>query len=212
MKRSNRRRRTEQRAAHRCSTAHRGCKMSDCATIAVLLFVCACQSTQEMPLSPASTLPDSSAMDASGSSDGPHGGKPIGAPCALQNGYIAQDGSVPREPVCGQQRPLPRDAAADSGNGKIETNCRPPDQLIPPVGVGYCLHISSNIFPDGYFTMNCITDADCPNGSVCNDVSQYCLMPCQSDDQCSAPSKCENPGFKVAVCLCLACQPSPGPQ
>jgi hypothetical protein len=66
----------------------------------------------------------------------------------------------------------------------------PPGYLDYPelsAGVGYCLRKSS-VYPYGYYTMNCSSDADCPLPARCDDT--LCRAPCTKDADCASPMTC----------------------
>jgi hypothetical protein len=58
-------------------------------------------------------------------------------------------------------------------------------QLAP--GIGYCIR-PGEVFPHGYYTMNCAQDADCPAGATC--AEGQCVSSCTSDTNCVAPARC----------------------
>lgn len=152
-----------------------------------LLLVCGCGAKTEAIQAPA-------VHEDAGGSGGPiYDGRPVGAPCAENDGY------VPRSDC-----PPPTDAGTP-------VNCIVPGD--PPVlerhqlpsGIGYCL--TSGTFPHGYFTMNCNSDADCPGGSRCD--GSMCWRPCSSDGECQSPTRCL--GGTVTFCGCPECDPPPPP-
>jgi hypothetical protein len=100
-------------------------------------------------------------------------GLPIGAPCARADGYQQA------EPL------IPPDASAPWGSAPTGIA----ENQLPP-GVRYC--IVTDAFPNGYYTSNCKTDADCPTGARCFGEFQ-CEAPCQSDNDCKAPTVCFPP-------------------
>ena len=70
-----------------------------------------------------------------------------------------------------------------------------------PAGVGYCLR-PGGIYPNGYFTMSCDSDRDCPSRSRCDE--RQCRRECSSDVECAAPSRCRG----NAPRFCFADSPS----
>jgi len=72
-----------------------------------------------------------------------------------------------------------------------------------PPGTPYCLTRGS--YPNGYFTMNCADDTECPEGSVCDDGLK-CRAACESDAECDAPSTCIAHGKPaIRFCECQDC-------
>ena len=78
----------------------------------------------------------------------------------------------------------------------------------PPPGTGYCL--TGQLYPHGYFTMNCggnpdsgVPGAGCPEGAVCDGLQ--CRRPCDSNQDCTPPTLCEPGGPDFKYCLCNAC-------
>lgn len=71
-------------------------------------------------------------------------------------------------------------------------------QLRP--GVGYCL-VKSLGYPNGYYTMNCASDADCPSPSRCDD--KRCRAPCTQDTDCAAPMTCLLASDPKRVSYCI---------
>jgi hypothetical protein len=103
--------------------------------------------------------------------------KRIGDICALEDGW--------------QFKPaLPNDL----GSTKVPTTyAMPPETVyrhqLPP-GIGYCL--TSRLYPHGYYSMNCVTDSDCPDAAYC--ISDQCRQQCASDTECPADTRCRGPG------------------
>jgi len=58
-----------------------------------------------------------------------------------------------------------------------------------PPGIGYCL-APSDVYPVGYFTMNCSVDADCPDEAFCEGASPTTVGQCRR--QCFSASDCTN--------------------
>jgi hypothetical protein len=71
-----------------------------------------------------------------------------------------------------------------------------------PNGIAYCLAPGGQ-YPDGYFTANCGSDADCPLPGVC--LEGLCVASCSTDADCRAPSTCGGSG-KVKYCRHLEMQ------
>ena len=115
--------------------------------------------------------------------------KPIGSSCLPSDGYVPD-----------HTRDCTQGPGVDGGCSTDATPTVETWHLSP--GVGYCL--LSFAFPNGYFTMNCPAgDGDCPGGSTCLPDHSYCVAPCQSDNECVAPSTCA--GFAPASCICVNC-------
>jgi hypothetical protein len=62
-------------------------------------------------------------------------------------------------------------------------------------GIGYCMP-PGGIYPDGYFTMNCAADADCPGGAFCD--QGQCHSHCAVDSDCGTGMSCS--GFPQPSC------------
>lgn len=72
-----------------------------------------------------------------------------------------------------------------------------------PGGIGYCLFRGS--YPNGYFTMNCANDAECPGEARCDDGNK-CRKLCKTDEDCSSPSVCRPHGEPALwFCECANC-------
>jgi hypothetical protein len=65
-----------------------------------------------------------------------------------------------------------------------------------PPGVGYCL-APSETYPNGYYTMNCKIDADCPSATFCEGIGQ-CRRQCSTDADCGSGMYCS--GTPKAFC------------
>jgi hypothetical protein len=149
------------------------------------LLISACGTRHGADPSPTSTAEQNGADAAA-----PRPMLAIGAACKAEDGYV------------------PGDRCGDAGaSASAPTNCAPGGAApggqftdLPP-HVGYCLRAQE--FPDGYFTMNCATDADCPGGSRCG--SKLCWAPCSSDGDCRAPSTCPADGSSLRICRCTTC-------
>ena len=113
----------------------------------------------------------------------------IGAACEASDGWQPTDLSVPASGGEPAALPVP--------DGYTDTPQLPP-------GVLFCL-TPGGVYPNGYLTSNCESDADCPAGTLCDDVQ--CRLPCVDDAECTAPSICGVPAGKhqVRFCSCNAC-------
>jgi hypothetical protein len=112
--------------------------------------------------------------------------KRIGDPCANGDGW--------QEPEYGSLVPAGGPPVVTSMHGMSVTRR---DQL--PPGTGFCLS-GGEVYPNGYFTMNCQRDADCPGGAQCDGVN-LCRKPCTSDAECQSPSACKSaPDQSVRYC------------
>ena len=128
-----------------------------------------------------------------------------GAEVSKTGAQSAVDGGVQREHV-GEAC-----VASDGWVGESGT-CRPdeppesckPGGGVAPIGVGYCL--SSILFPNGYFTMNCETDANCSAGEYCWD--DICVRECGDSTECLQLSTCGQPDTTDTrkFCGCFACR------
>jgi hypothetical protein len=110
----------------------------------------------------------------------------VGDPCSPEDGWLPAPyaTTVPTSPTLTQLPPT-----------YIE-------QWQLPPGVGYC-GPPGGVYPYGYFTMNCSTDADCPAGARCDDIQ--CRRPCSSDRDCKAPTTCMGPSGSLRFCYCDSC-------
>lgn len=68
-------------------------------------------------------------------------------------------------------------------------------------GEVYCM--TGRVHPDGYITMACLSDNDCPGATRCVGLEAHCVVPCESDSDCRAPSACTPLGGGVAACMRL---------
>jgi len=87
----------------------------------------------------------------------------------------------------------PSGRSADGGSAPHSTDpsaTADATKLAP--GVGFCLH-GSQAYPNGYFTSNCASDADCPKGAKCDDGG-LCRATCSGDSACKAPMTCRPHG------------------
>jgi hypothetical protein len=124
-----------------------------------------------------------SKTEAPGTTDAEGRGKRIGDPCVATDGWVGESGTCrPDEPA---------------------ENCKPGSGLAPK-GAAYCL--TSFRFPNGYFTMNCETDADCSPGAWCR--GEYCAVSCADSTECLSPSTCEEstPTDARRLCSCFSCR------
>lgn len=72
-----------------------------------------------------------------------------------------------------------------------------------------CLAGAGPLYPDGFCSMSCDQDDDCPGGSVCADIDGgVCLFACERAEQCAflgAGWACMRPSNEdeqeVSVCL-----------
>lgn len=102
----------------------------------------------------------------------------IGDACEL-----GRDGWLP-EPI-----PIPPEVQAQIDAGlPVAINVPEGYQENPPIGAPYCT--VKDEWPKPYFTAWCMTDRDCPTGAVCETGSEYCVAPCEDDDQCARPASC----------------------
>jgi hypothetical protein len=119
--------------------------------------------------------------------------KKVGDPCVENDGW---------QPAQFTGEPAPQ--AASSIGSTVEATPVPEDfvdyhQLKP--GVSYCKKgTGGSEHPRGYFTSNCETDAHCPSGSVCS--GSFCIAPCSSDADCTAPTRCGPPAGANKVRWC----------
>lgn len=112
---------------------------------------------------------------------------------AIGDACEASDGWTP-EPVAVQQRAPGSDPVANPvPQGYVDY-----PQLAP--GIGYCLR-PSLVYPSGYFTMNCASDADCPGKSRCGDT--VCRAPCTTDADCTSPTTCSPESDPTPVRYCM---------
>jgi hypothetical protein len=131
-------------------------------------------------LSACSSGPSSSTSAARASVTAQDGGLYIGGPCQRTDGW---------------QPPDPGSAAVLDGS---PTAFSPPDagwvdfNQLPP-GIGYCLAPGS-VYPQGYYTMNCSVDADCPGNAFCEGASSttvgQCRRECFTNSDCPAGTTC----------------------
>lgn len=115
--------------------------------------------------------------------------------------------------------PTPYATAVPDSNVPTATPV-PPGHLeswqLPP-GIGYCMSPGGG-YPYGYFTMNCVSDSDCPGGARCDGL--MCRRPCGSDGDCRKPTLCVGPAIPsdpnqpydggsdpLSFCYCSACVP-----
>jgi hypothetical protein len=114
--------------------------------------------------------------------------KPIGSSCSARDGWLPD--------------PLPETPTAD-GEVMTAPNKVPAgyiDYPHAPAGVPYCQPPDAYEYPHGYFTANCGAGSDCPKGAVCD--GRRCRLPCSSDSDCSAPTKCAQPRGQFQVRFC----------
>jgi hypothetical protein len=128
----------------------------------------------------------------------------IGSACGAGDGY-QQTGPTPEAAAAA--------AAASKDGSPTLVPPSPGYRDLPqlPPGIGYCL-TPSTLYPNGYFTMNCHADGDCPQGSKCDGM--LCRKPCTADSECPSPNVCGPPRGAVPVrfCLCGDCAvPVPAP-
>jgi hypothetical protein len=71
-----------------------------------------------------------------------------------------------------------------------------------PPGRPYCLRTPET--PDGYLTMNCKVDRDCPGPAACQ--GGVCRAECTQDSDCQSPSVCTRIGSPAKrFCRCDGC-------
>jgi hypothetical protein len=104
--------------------------------------------------------------------------KNIGDPCVASDGWSFKP-------------PMPPSAKID-GSGPPTAYAIPPGlvdrhQLGP--ATGYCL--TGGLYPQGYYTMNCQADAQCPNG-YCD--GELCRRGCTADSECATGTSCKGLG------------------
>jgi len=111
----------------------------------------------------------------------------VGGPCRRTDGWQEPDfgGTLP---------PDSRTPVAISGAQLAMIPVKQPSDL--PPGVGYCI-APSEIYPNGYYTMNCAIDADCPGATFCEGIGQ-CRRQCSTDADCGAGMDCS--GTPKAFC------------
>jgi hypothetical protein len=104
----------------------------------------------------------------------------IGGPCQRSDGWQPPDpgiGVVTDGAPVGESPP---DA------GWLDFNQLPP-------GIGYCL-APGPVYPQGYFTMNCSVDADCPGAAFCEGASPttvgQCRRQCFGNADCGPGTSC----------------------
>ena len=166
--------------------------------LCAFLFACAPDASSDPPVEVSELAAQDGAPFANGRAQ--DGGLYVGGPCQRTDGWqppkpdvgITLDGS----PVA----PSLPDAAW------LDYNQLPP-------GIGYCIAPGS-VYPDGYFTMNCSADAECPIGTFCEGVGQ-CRRQCFGNADCSAGTTCcatpllPKPGNDAAPVLELTAEAPP---
>jgi hypothetical protein len=107
-------------------------------------------------------------------------GTRIGSAC------VEQDGWVPQKLV-----PSPLPVAQTTVGTKVQATRVPAgyvDYPQAPAGRVYCQIPDVYLYPFGYLTSNCAANADCPAGAACD--GRLCRLPCASDSDCRAPTRC----------------------
>ena len=129
-------------------------------------------------------------------------GKLVGAPCQPSDGYrpdfskLEAKAEAKRRQPGGANRPYNLLDFVDA-----DTPVPLERHQLPP-GRAYCLQSQES--QDGYLTMNCKVDADCPAPATCGGT--VCRAACTSDADCVAPNVCSNAGAGgVSYCRCDDC-------
>jgi hypothetical protein len=102
--------------------------------------------------------------------------KNVGDPCTGSDGWQAREFGAPVAEAGPVAYAVPQDA------GVL-------DRALLPPGVGYCI-VAGDMYPNGYFSMNCSVDADCPSAAACN--GSACVKTCTDDSQCPSPTVCNH--------------------
>ena len=131
-------------------------------TTAFLVAACSSSSVGTGSSAPASS--DNSALGIAGQ-------RPIGAPCTRMDGYEPNRGLTPAPGAMGPTTMVPKGL----------------DLAHLPPGMGYCIP-PGDVYPHGYFTMNCGVDGDCPGAAKC--MIDICIAPCKVDSECAQPTHC----------------------
>jgi hypothetical protein len=112
------------------------------------------------------------------------GGLRIGDACARSDGW--QQPAVGTANIDASSAPVLYDAAYLAAIGWKDFH-----QL--PAGTGYCLP-PGGAYPNGYFTMNCSADSDCPDSAFCDGASSttsgQCRRECSSNADCGSGMSC----------------------
>lgn len=127
-----------------------------------------------------SSGPSSSTSTARATVTAQDGGLSIGGPCQRTDGW------QPPDPGSGAVLDGSPTALSPPDAGWVDFNQLPP-------GIGYCLAPSS-VYPQGYYTMNCSVDADCPGNAFCEGASSttvgQCRRECFSNSDCPVGTTC----------------------
>jgi hypothetical protein len=170
--------------------------------LTVLALAFGCSSRDEEPHRPSPLVPghpDGGGAGGTGGSSGSNqfdaavqkdGGtsKTIGDTCVTEDGWVATN-----PPTCGIRVGDPPQSCDGGGNAA-------------PKGVGFCLY--GLYYPNGYFTANCDTDADCSAGTWCS--GGLCWKSCTDSSECAMPSTCDQispVGSRDIrrLCRCVSC-------
>jgi hypothetical protein len=131
-------------------------------------------------------------------------GRVVGAACNGRDGYQPDYTALEaRAAAAAPRAPDGRPAPINLLSYRDATTPLPlqPHQL--PPGQAHCVQTAEN--PNGYLTMNCRSDADCPAPASCD--GSLCRAACTSDADCLAPATCLNLGAikGVRYCRCDDC-------
>jgi hypothetical protein len=103
----------------------------------------------------------------------------VGGPCGRTDGWQAPEFS--HSQAAGSTTP-----AVTGAQELAAISVKQPTDLAP--GVGYCIPPGDG-YPNGYFTMNCSQDSDCPGGTFCEGIGQ-CRRPCAKAADCGSGMAC----------------------
>lgn len=103
----------------------------------------------------------------------------VGGPCGRADGWQAPEFSHSQAP--GSTMP-----SVTGAQELAAIALKQPTDLAP--GVGYCIPPGDG-YPNGYFTMNCSNDSDCPGGTFCEGIGQ-CRRPCVKNAECGSGMAC----------------------
>jgi hypothetical protein len=112
---------------------------------------------------------------------------PVGGPCKRTDGW--------QQPEFSNVQPSGSAALAVVGASQLAAIALKDFHELP-TRTGYCI-APSEVYPNGYFTMNCASDSDCLGGSFCEGVGQ-CRRQCSGDVDCGSGMSCS--GSPKAFC------------
>ncbi len=120
--------------------------------------------------------------------------KVIGDPCTGTDGWQRPDDSASTGSLADGAAPVAIPAQ----------DAEPTDTPTLAPGVLFCIQ-PGGVYPYGYLTSNCLKDADCPSGALCD--GSLCRRACSSDGSCTAPTICGVPAGsgKIRFCSCPKC-------